>query len=147
MWEHIFRGMIGISILIGICFILSNQRKRINWRLVVCGLSLQFTLAVLILKIPWFESFIGWISSIFLVLIQFTEAGSQVLFGDLLDVSRYGLAFKLLPTIIFVSALTSAEPITSNVTNSRNLFKVSPHQIFLFDVRSYLSHNPPVVRY
>lgn len=108
MWDHIFRGMLGVSILIGICFILSSQRNRINWRLVASGLLLQLTLAVLILKVPWFESFVGWISSVFLVLIQFTEAGSRVLFGDLLDVGRYGLAFKLLPTIIFVSALTSA---------------------------------------
>ncbi|NOX99799.1 MAG: Na+ dependent nucleoside transporter [Verrucomicrobia bacterium] len=108
MWEHIFRGALGVFILIGICFALSSQRKKINWRLVTSGLLLQFTLAILILKIPWFESIIAWVSSIFLVLIQFTEAGSRVLFGDLLDVGKYGLAFKLLPTIIFVSALTSA---------------------------------------
>jgi len=108
MWEHVFRGILGISILIGLCFILSSQRKQINWRLVGSGLSLQFVLALLILKVSWFESIIGWISSIFLVVIEFTEAGSRVVFGDLLDVGRYGLAFKLLPTIIFVSALTSA---------------------------------------
>ena len=108
MLEHIFRGIIGVSILIGICFILSSQRKQINWRLVGSGLALQFVLAVLILRVPWFESIIGWVSSIFLVIIEFTEAGSRVVFGDLLDVGRYGLAFKLLPTIIFISALTSA---------------------------------------
>ncbi len=108
MWEHIFRGALGVSILIGLCFALSSQRKQINWRLVTSGLLLQLTLAILILKIPWFESIISWVSSIFLILIQFTEAGSRVLFGDLLDVGKYGLAFKLLPTIIFVSALTSA---------------------------------------
>jgi len=108
MLEHIFRGIFGVSILIGICFILSSQRKRINWRLVGSGLLLQLTLAVLILKIPWFESIIGWVASIILVIIGFTEAGSSAVFGDLLDVGRYGLAFKLLPTIIFVSALTSA---------------------------------------
>lgn len=108
MLEHIFRGIIGVAILVGFCFILSSQRRQINWRLVASGLFLQITLAVLILKVPWFESIIGWLSSVFLVVIGFTEAGSGVVFGDLLDVGRYGLAFKLLPTIIFVSALTSA---------------------------------------
>jgi len=108
MLDHIFRGIIGVSILIGICFLLSSQRKQINWRLVGSGLLLQFVLAVLILRVPWFESIVGWIASVFLVIIEFTEAGSRVVFGDLLDVGRYGLAFKLLPTIIFVSALTSA---------------------------------------
>ncbi len=108
MFEHIFRGLIGVTILISLCFLLSSERKQINWRLVINGLLLQLTLAVLILKVPGFESFIGWISSLFLVLIEFTEAGSRVVFGDLLDVRHYGIAFKLLPTIIFVSALTSA---------------------------------------
>ncbi|MFK5922277.1 MAG: nucleoside transporter C-terminal domain-containing protein [Verrucomicrobiota bacterium] len=108
MFEHIFRGFIGVTILITLCFLLSSGRKQINWRLVTNGLLLQLTLAVLILKVPGFESFIGWVSSLFLVLIEFTEAGSRVVFGDLLDVRHYGIAFKLLPTIIFVSALTSA---------------------------------------
>ncbi len=94
--------------MLALCFLLSSGRKQINWRLVLSGLLLQFMLAVLTLKVPGFESVIGWISSLFLVIIEFTEAGSRVVFGDLLDVSHYGLAFKLLPTIIFVSAITSA---------------------------------------
>ena len=59
----IFRGMFGILLLVGIAFILSNNKKNINWRLVVTGLGLQFVFALLIIKGDYFAQFfspLGW---------------------------------------------------------------------------------------
>lgn len=106
MFENISRGFIGIVVLLGICLLLSTNRKAINWRLIIGGIILQLTIAVLILKTP-FALVITWLSGAFIKLVGFTEAGSGMLFGELLDAGKFGLAFKVLPTIIFVSALTS----------------------------------------
>ncbi|MCB1232353.1 MAG: Na+ dependent nucleoside transporter, partial [Verrucomicrobiae bacterium] len=107
MLEAILRGLLGIVVLIGLCALLSNSRRSINWPLVVGGIALQVLLAFLILMTP-FGRVIDLISGLFVKLLGFTDAGSGFLFGELLDAGKYGFAFKVLPTIIFVSALTSA---------------------------------------
>ncbi|MDF1756262.1 MAG: nucleoside transporter C-terminal domain-containing protein [Verrucomicrobiales bacterium] len=100
------RGLIGVAILLGICFLLSNGRKSINWRVVGGGIVLQMLLAFAILKTDLGIG-VEWISSGFVKLLGFSDVGARFMFGDLIDASKYGFAFKVLPTIIFVSALTS----------------------------------------
>ena len=106
----ILRGLIGIAILIGICYLLSNGRKKINWRIVIGGLLLQIIIAVLVLKTGLGEP-LKWVSSAFVKLLSYSDIGAKFLFGNLLEVTAggftYGIAFKVLPTILFVSALTS----------------------------------------
>ena len=46
----LLRGVLGLVVILGIAFLLSNNRKKINWRTVGAGLSLQVILAVFILK-------------------------------------------------------------------------------------------------
>lgn len=46
----ILNGILGLGVLVGIAFLLSNNKKRINWRLVLSGFGLQFVFAVFILK-------------------------------------------------------------------------------------------------
>ena len=101
-----FRGLLGIVILIAICMALSNGKRVINWRLVIGGILLQIVLAALILKTK-FGIFVGWISNCFVKLLSFSDEGAKFMFGDLIDASIYGFAFKVLPTILFISALTS----------------------------------------
>ncbi len=50
---HYLRGVIGIAILIGIAFLLSGYKKKIDWKLVATGLLLQIIIAVCVLKIPF----------------------------------------------------------------------------------------------
>ncbi|NRB73067.1 MAG: hypothetical protein HRU46_01785 [Verrucomicrobiales bacterium] len=106
MAEGILRGILGVAVLLGICVWLSNQRKAINWRLVIGGIGLQVILAALILATP-FGNLVGWISGGFVKLLGFSDEGAKFMFGELIDASRYGFAFKVLPTILFVAALTS----------------------------------------
>ncbi len=106
MIENIFRGFIGVAVLLGICFLLSNARKSINWRLVGGGLLLQGTLAILILATP-FGGFVEWVSGGFVRLLGYSDVGAEFMFGKLIDASQFGFAFKVLPTILFVAALTS----------------------------------------
>ncbi|MGL4772023.1 MAG: NupC/NupG family nucleoside CNT transporter [Clostridium sp.] len=102
-----FIGLLGIIAILAIAYLLSENKKKINWRLVLTGLGLQVVFAIIILKIPAgrkvFEVASGAISK----LLDFTLEGTTFLFGNLLDESTFGMIFalKVLPTIIFFSAL------------------------------------------
>jgi CNT family concentrative nucleoside transporter len=106
MIENIFRALLGIIILIGACYLMSTDKKAINWRLVISGVLLQIVLAFLALKIPFVTHFFKGIVDIFLVVIQASGESATFLFGDLTQ-SKFGFAFSALPIIVFFSALTS----------------------------------------
>ena len=108
--ENVIRGIVGITILTLIGFILSKNKKKISWRLVIWGFSIQFLFAFAILKIGFIHDFFDIISKVFVKTLSFAEQGSVFLFGSTLVYDNsFGavFAFKILPTIIFFSALTS----------------------------------------
>jgi len=121
--NSIFRGIVGILLLVGIAYLLSNNKKKINWKLVVTGLGLQFVFAIFILRgndlrsfflpLGWPVDFFNWISSFFVILLNFTTEGAVFIFGDLaLPPGADGslgafFAFQVLPTIIFFACLMS----------------------------------------
>lgn len=108
--SSIGRGLLGLVFLIGVCYALSSQRRKINWRLVGTGLALQMLFAVLILKINFIARGFDWISTKVVQFLNIAEEGALFVFGKLIDPSAsmgYIFAFKVLPTIVFFSAFTS----------------------------------------
>lgn len=105
----ILRGFIGILGLMFIAFLFSRNRRGIDWTQVAVGLLLQVVLAVSILYIPWVGNFIELMGRIFVKILDFTKAGSNFIFGDLVDLTKTGyiFAFQVLPVTIFFAALTS----------------------------------------
>lgn len=105
----VFRSILGISILISICFLLSSNRKKISWKETFYALGVQVFFAFLVLKVPGVVDFFNIISSFFVVVLDYTKEGSQFLFGNLVDIKSNGFifAFQVLPTIVFFSALTT----------------------------------------
>jgi len=120
----ILRGGLGITVMLGICYLLSNNRSAINWRLVLGGLVLQVVLAILILRVPLIYSFFQVIADAFVALLGYAEAGASFVFGSWPDEAYiqstnfatglqvpfklgYMFAFKVLPTIIFFSAFSA----------------------------------------
>ncbi len=106
----IARGILGLSILVFLSFLMSSKRRKINWPLIIKGLVIQFIFAIAILKVPFVRTAFDWMSTGFVTLLGFTLKGSQFLFGGLMDPSDsfgYIFAFQVLPTVIFFSALTS----------------------------------------
>ena len=104
------RGILGIALLISICYLLSANRKLINWRLVGVGLGLQIILALAILKINIVSTVFDFIAGFFTKVLQFTQAGSEFMFGSLvtnMEGFGYIFTFQVLPTIVFFSALSS----------------------------------------
>ena len=105
----ILRGMFGLLVLIAIAYVFSSNRKAVSWRVVVTGLVIQIVLAISILYIPVIRFLFEFVGKIFVKILDFTKVGSEFLFGEFLDMDKYGtiFAFQILPTIIFFSALTS----------------------------------------
>ena len=102
--------MIGMILLLGIAFILSNNRRQINYRIIVWGLSLQFIFGILILKTPLGKPLFGFFDKVITKLISFSDSGSDFLFKSLIPGVGYheamvNFAFRALPTIIFFSSL------------------------------------------
>ncbi|MEP2936760.1 MAG: nucleoside transporter C-terminal domain-containing protein [Gilvibacter sp.] len=106
----LLRGILGITFLLAVCYMLSSNRRRINWRLVFSGLAMQLVFAILVLKVDFVASIFNWISERIVKFLNFSEAGAEFLFGGLvtdLDSFGYIFAFKVLPTIVFFSAFMS----------------------------------------
>ncbi len=124
--ESIARGVLGIIFLLGVCYVLSSNRKNIDWRLVIGGIGLQIVLAILILKVPIVYGTFQWIADRFVDLLNFTEAGASFVFGmwpddawvQHMDFSTspptrnpfnigFMFAFRVLPTIVFFAAFSA----------------------------------------
>ena len=107
--DSLWRGVLGMVTLIFITFLFSSNRKAINWKTVGIGLAFQLVIAVSVLKVEFVKSGFEYVGQGFIAILGFTQAGSEFLFGDMLDIDSFGyiFAFQVLPTIIFFSALTS----------------------------------------
>ena len=107
--QSVLRGLLGLFVLLVIAIAFSTDRKNIAWKTVGIGLLIQLTLAIGILRIGWIQSIFEAMGELFVSILDFTNAGSIFLFGDLMNVDSYGFifVFQILPTIVFFAALTS----------------------------------------
>ena len=107
----ILRGILGMAFLLGIAWLFSTNRKAIDWQLVWKGILFQVVIALLVLKAPFVEGIFTNISQAFVTLIGYTNEGINFVFGqfgtDTIQPPLITFAFKVLPTIIFFSALMS----------------------------------------
>jgi concentrative nucleoside transporter, CNT family len=111
MLEQIARGLLGIFVLLFICFLISNNKRKINWRLVVSGMLLQLFFALVILKVPAIKMVFSGIGAGFNAISSFTDAGVDFLTRSFVtgevEPGVISFLFRILPTIVFFSALTS----------------------------------------
>lgn len=110
-FDTLLRGLLGLFSLVLIAFLFSANRRAVNWKTAVIGLGIQLLLAIGILKVPAIQWFFNILGKFFNEILNFTLAGSQFLFGGLLNLENpnigYIFAFQILPTIVFFAALTS----------------------------------------
>lgn len=111
------RAVIGLLVLVGIAYLCSGNKKKIDWRLVGVGILLQLIIAVLISQVGFVQAGFEWVSKQFVTFLGFSLDGAEFLFGDLAKNSdagqtgKHGLgflfAFQALPTVIFFAAVTA----------------------------------------
>ncbi len=108
--NSMFRGMLGMFVLLVLAFLFSSNRRAIDWKIVGLGLIFQIIIAIGVLKISFVQAVFNFIGKGFVEILEYTKAGSKFLFEGLIsDMDTFGFifAFQILPTIIFFSALTS----------------------------------------
>lgn len=108
---HPLVSLLGLPVLLGLCWLASNNRKAIPWRVVGWGMALQFLFALLILKTWPGEAVFDWMSRAFSRLISFSDAGAKEVWGWLFRNPAGQAApvfmIDILMTIIFFAALMS----------------------------------------
>jgi CNT family concentrative nucleoside transporter len=112
-----FTGLLGIVLILGVAFLMSNNRKAINFRTVGVGLLMQVFLAVFILKTEVGQSLFQWLGDSINTLLGQADKGALFVFGSLVDRNLmtkafgpgndYIFFFKVVPTIIFVAVLVN----------------------------------------
>src|SRR5262245_2048654 len=119
---------IGLAVMIGLLYLFSTDRRAIRWRVVFWGLGLQVIFALFVLNTRMGETALTAVNNAFVKVIEAADKGAGFVFGPLGDndnlaverlneknefkvdpklVARFGriFAFRVLPTIIFFSAL------------------------------------------
>lgn len=104
----IVKGILGLVVVIGVAYLFSSDRKRIDWKLVGGGLLLQILFALAVLYVPFVGSFFQILGKVFIKLMDFTGVGLSFLLGPYASKAN-GFSFLLhsLPIVIFFSALVS----------------------------------------
>ena len=102
-----FIGIIGIAVLLGIAFLFSSNKKRINPRIIGSALALQFTIALFVFKTKTGAAALKGMTDGIETILGYSNQGISFVFGDLYNFSGVGFTFALhvLPIIIFVGAL------------------------------------------
>lgn len=104
----LLRGLLGIASILGIAYLLSNNRKKIDWKLVGGGLLMQILFALAILYVPFIGGILEGIGKVFVKMMDFTQAGLDFLLGPYaLRANGFSFLIHSLPIVIFFSALVS----------------------------------------
>ena len=112
------RGLLGLIFIVAVAYVLSGNRKAVDWRLVLIGIVIQLTFGLIIGKVEFAQKAFVFISEKFVIFLGFAAKGAEFLYGDLSknsagnpDVKHnlgFLFAFQALPTVIFFSAITAA---------------------------------------
>ncbi|MGE5365553.1 MAG: NupC/NupG family nucleoside CNT transporter [Bacteroidota bacterium] len=119
----LLKGLAGLLVILAIAFLFSNNKKKINWRLVISGILLQIVFAVFVIKgtelgnffapLGWPKKLIETVGYGFVLILNFANEGARFVFGNLAigpgQPGSMGMffAFNVLPTIIFFASLMS----------------------------------------
>lgn len=102
--ERVISG-VGLFVMMGLAWAMSSHRTRINWRVTAGGVLLQIGLALLVLRTGQGRALFQSLGELFAHLLSYSDKGAELVFGR--DFRQHFVAFSVLPTIIFFSALMS----------------------------------------
>ncbi|MDH6311734.1 CNT family concentrative nucleoside transporter [Parabacteroides sp. PFB2-10] len=107
-WVSLLRGLLGIAVIVAVCFLMSTDRRKIDWKLVGGGLCMQLVFALAVLYVPFVGTLFESLGKIFIKLMDFTQEGINFLLGPYASKAN-GFSFLIhsLPIVIFFSALVS----------------------------------------
>ena len=99
-------NIVGIVLVLMICWLISWDRRHVNWKRVIAALGVEFVIAFLVVKVPIGRSIVTMMSNGLTAVINCGNEGLSFVFGDLFDSSKMTVFIvQSLGNIIFVSAL------------------------------------------
>ena len=108
-WPSRAVSFLGVFALLGVAVLMSNNRRRINWKLVAVGMAMQLAFAIFIFFVPFGEELFAGATAVVKKLLEFTDQGSAFIFSSYVtdgwEPALINFAFAVLPTIIFFSSL------------------------------------------
>lgn len=117
VFGNMSQSLFGILGLVAIAWVLSEQRRRVSWRVVVAGLLIQFLIATLLLKFPLSQALFLGLNRVVAAVQSATIAGTSFVFGyvgggrspfSVTDpAAGFVLAFQALPLVLLMSALSA----------------------------------------
>lgn len=111
------QAILGIAVLLGLAWLVSENRRELDWRMLVTALAMQFALAALLLKAPVLSEMLLAVNGLVRAVEQATQAGTGFVFGYLgggpapfevnVESALYLFSFRVLPQILVFSALVA----------------------------------------
>lgn len=111
------RALIGLIVIVAFAWLLSGNRRAVDWRLVMVGIAIQLVFGLIIGKVEFAQKAFVFVSEKFVTFLSFAAKGAEFLYGDLSKNSNgdpsikhnlgFLFAFQALPTVIFFSAITA----------------------------------------
>ena len=95
-------SVFGLAVFVGLSYAFSVDRRAVKWSPVLWGIALQLIFAILILKTAPGLAVFKFLGDMVTQFLKFSDAGAKFIFGD--NLAEHFIAFKVLPTIIFVSS-------------------------------------------
>lgn len=114
-----FHGVIGVVFILGLAYLFSNNKKKINYRLVGTGLTLQVVIAILVLRVDAVQHFFEFLGKGMQKIEQFAKVGVDFVYGGVAVIGFDGqphayavhdsfvFAFNVTATIILVCVLVA----------------------------------------
>ena len=98
-------SLFGFVVMLFLAWLMSPHKRIIPWRVILAGTAIQFACAICILKTTPGLALFSLLGDVFASLLDFSDEGARFVFGE--KFKEYFFAFKVLPTIVFVSSLMS----------------------------------------
>lgn len=114
-----FHGLLGVALILGLAFLFSNNRKKINYRVVFSGIALQVVIGILVLKVTFISMFFQKLGHGMQKIEEFAKAGANFVYGGIASIGHDGqaanyttpgmfvFAFNVVSTIILVCVLVA----------------------------------------
>lgn len=102
-------GLFGLASIVALACACSQNRRAIDWRVVATGLALQIVLAIFLLKVPGGRELFAFIAKGFVFVLSFVAVGTEFLFGEFADTSKYGftVVLQVLTSVVFFASLSA----------------------------------------
>lgn len=101
-------GLAGIVVILGLAYLLSGNRKAINFRIVSAAFALQVAVAGFVIYLPFGRDLVNGMSVGVLKVMGYSQEGIEFVFGGLATTpGLWSFAINVLPIIVFFSALMS----------------------------------------